>query len=63
VVQFFHFFDLVVVATKHVFVLGTKLNLDPFAGLNVFELIKQVEGALRRAELVLEGVIDELDNV
>jgi len=45
VVQFLHFFDLVVVAPQNVLVLGGQLLLNSISGLDVLELVQQVEGA------------------
>lgn len=63
VVQFLHFFNLVVVAPKNVLILGRELFLNPIAGLDVSELVEQVKGLLRGAEIVLESVSDELDDL
>ena len=62
-VQFLHFLNFVVVTPQYVFVLGGQLLFNSIAGLDAPELVEQVEGAFRGAELVFEGFSDELDDV
>jgi len=63
VIQFLHFFDLVVVAPQYILVLLIQLLLNSISGLDALELVEQVESAFGGAKLVSEGVSNELDNV
>jgi hypothetical protein len=51
-----------VVPFKHVFIFALQGCLDFCSGVNGFESNEEVKCAFRRAKLVLEGVVDELDS-
>jgi hypothetical protein len=50
--QLVHLGNLLLVALKHVDVLVAELVLDVLAGLDIFEFVEEVEGALGALELI-----------